>query len=217
MSDQITPLMDITIPTIGVDAGPGWAGTLNEAFAKVDAHDHTSGKGAQVTPAGLNIASQLTFNGFAVVGASDVGFGSTSSFRTFPPCTLFSTTHDLWYVDGNLNKIELTNSYQPYTFSTFLGGGFPVTAFGSLVLMSSDPYGLVLTNSSSGTMTVTLPTATRNLGRLYTIKDTGHAATHTVTVATYGSETIDGSATATLTANYQVLRLYSDGIGWDVL
>ena len=48
----------------------------------------------------------------------------------------------------------------------------------------------------AGTVTITLPTAQLRSGRIYTIKDeSGDASNNNITIATEGSETIDGSAT----------------------
>lgn len=66
-----------------------------------------------------------------------------------------------------------------------------------------------------GTVTVTLPTAQLRAGRIYTIKDeSGAAATNNITVATEGSETIDGSATDTVGEDYGAKAYYSDGSNW---
>ena len=70
----------------------------------------------------------------------------------------------------------------------------------------------------AGVVTVTLPTAEVRQGRIYTVKDeSGAAATNNITLATEGSETIDGAGTYTLSANYQAISLYSDGSNWFVV
>jgi len=67
-------------------------------------------------------------------------------------------------------------------------------------------------DTSSGTVTVTLPSAGAVAGKVFVINDEGGAAaTNNVVVATEGSETIDGSSSASITSNYGTLRLYSDG------
>jgi len=40
---------------------------------------------------------------------------------------------------------------------------------------------------------------------------------HNITLATKGSEIIDGAGTYTLSANYQAISLYSDGSNWFVV
>lgn len=77
---------------------------------------------------------------------------------------------------------------------------------------------IVGVTDTSAPRTITL--ATRLMAddfdaRIIIIKDEGGlAGTNTLTIATEGSETIDGSATATITSNYGVVRLYSDRVGW---
>ena len=67
----------------------------------------------------------------------------------------------------------------------------------------------------AGVVTVTLPTAQVNKGRSYTIKDeSGAAASNNITVATEGSENIDGAATDTISENYGAKTYYSDGSNW---
>lgn len=67
----------------------------------------------------------------------------------------------------------------------------------------------------AGVVTVTLPTAQLRPGRIYTVKDeSGAAAANNITVATEGSETIDGAATDTIADNYGAKAYYSDGSNW---
>jgi hypothetical protein len=55
----------------------------------------------------------------------------------------------------------------------------------------------------AGTVTITLPSAQLRAGCTYTFKDeSGAAASNNITVATEGSETIDGSATDVISDNY---------------
>ncbi|MCH8281219.1 MAG: hypothetical protein IIC96_11125, partial [Chloroflexi bacterium] len=67
----------------------------------------------------------------------------------------------------------------------------------------------------TGAVTLTFPTAQLRSGRTYTVKDeSGAAATNNITVATEGPETIDGSATDTISENYGSKTYYSDGTNW---
>lgn len=67
----------------------------------------------------------------------------------------------------------------------------------------------------AGAVTVTLPTAQLRAGRNYTVKDeSGAASTNNITVATEGSETIDGSATDVISDNYGAKHYYSNGSNW---
>lgn len=54
--------MNLELPDPSITAGPAWAEQLNEALELVDLHDHSSGKGVKVTPAGMNINATLEVN-----------------------------------------------------------------------------------------------------------------------------------------------------------
>lgn len=67
----------------------------------------------------------------------------------------------------------------------------------------------------AGAVTITLPTPEVRRGRIYTVKDeSGAAASNNITVATEGSETIDGSATDVISVNYESKSYYADGSNW---
>ncbi len=62
--------------------------------------------------------------------------------------------------------------------------------------------------------TVTLPTAVNIQGRIYTIKI---SASGTGTVATTSSQTIDGSTTYSLSAQYKYVTVQSDNANWQII
>ncbi len=74
---------------------------------------------------------------------------------------------------------------------------------------------IVGVDNTSAARTITLiSNATAGKGFLITIKDeSGGAATHNITVAAGGSDTIDGAATKVISTNYGSLRLYGNGAG----
>lgn len=70
-------------------------------------------------------------------------------------------------------------------------------------------------DTTSGNITISLPAAAGNAGRIFVIKKV--AAANTVTIDPSGAETIDGSSTATLTSNYEHTTIQCTGTGWDVI
>ena len=71
---------------------------------------------------------------------------------------------------------------------------------------------------TSGTPTVTLRSLDNTANRVYMIKDqSGNAGTNNITIATGGSETIDGDATLVIAADFGGVVLYSNGSNWFVL
>ncbi|MAH50959.1 hypothetical protein CMI37_34400 [Candidatus Pacearchaeota archaeon] len=57
-----TANMSLNEPTVGTTTGPTWATETNSNWESIDAHDHTSGKGVQLTPSSLNINADVEFN-----------------------------------------------------------------------------------------------------------------------------------------------------------
>ena len=71
------------------------------------------------------------------------------------------------------------------------------------------------TYSATGAQTITSPTAQLVSGRIITIKDAGgNASVNNITIATEGTEKIDGGDTAVINSNYGVITLYSNGSNW---
>ena len=69
----------------------------------------------------------------------------------------------------------------------------------------------LLVDSTSGAITITLPEVTLAARIIVKKKD---SSINAVTVATYGSETIDGSASLTISAQNEAYSLISDGENW---
>lgn len=69
-------------------------------------------------------------------------------------------------------------------------------------------------NATSGTFTITLPTAIGINRRIYVIKNSG---TGVITLATTSSQTIDGSTTKTLNTQYSGFAVQSNGSNWIII
>ena len=67
---------------------------------------------------------------------------------------------------------------------------------------------------TTGTFTVTLPTAVGIVGQYFVIKNSG---TGIITIDAYGSETIDGVLNKILAVRYESLTIISDGTNWKVI
>ena len=98
--------MQLPIPGVGTEAGPQYATDVNSSLTLVDQHDHSTGKGVQITPAGININSQLSFNNQFITGLAGATFtvqGSTPS-----DSTIYRSGNNLYFVDGLGNNIQIT-------------------------------------------------------------------------------------------------------------
>jgi hypothetical protein len=90
-------------------------------------------------------------------------------------------------------------------------GGPVVTVTASYGIGASDQ--VILLNGA--TLTATLPTAVAVAGKTYTVKLIASATT--ATIATTSSQTVDGAATYSLSAQNKYVTVVSDGAGWQVV
>lgn len=68
-------------------------------------------------------------------------------------------------------------------------------------------------NATGGTVTITLPAAASNGGRVYVVRK-NDASANAVTVDANASETINGALTYVLTTRYQAVTIISNGTEW---
>lgn len=108
----ITPNMGLILPTVGEDPGPDWATNLNASLAAVDSHDHASGSGVSITPAGININSDLPMNNSNLTMVRTVRFNPqvTIPGNAADIGCLTEVGVDLYYIDGSGNQIRITQS-----------------------------------------------------------------------------------------------------------
>ena len=103
-----TTNMSLNEPSVGQTAGPDWATEVNANFTTIDQHDHTSGKGVQLTPSALNINSDLEFNGNAAIELKRLTFDSsaTGSGTNF---SIYQLAGNLYWYNGSGQAVQITN------------------------------------------------------------------------------------------------------------
>lgn len=110
MTFTITPNMLLQEPTIGVSPGPEFAANINASLTLIDQHDHTAGKGAQITAASLNINSNLSMNNHFLISTAGVTLSPQSSVP-INGTVYQDSTGFLRYVDlVSGTNIQITNS-----------------------------------------------------------------------------------------------------------
>lgn len=80
----------------------------------------------------------------------------------------------------------------------------------------STSHTVVLCDTASGGITVTLPIAANNTGRRYFVKKIDSSG-NSVTVDGNGSETIDNSTNMVLASQYDSVEIVCDGTGWWII
>lgn len=139
---------------------------------------------------------------------------------------IFDTTNDLqnaaaihaqWLNQGTeLMKLDKDGNLS--VAGSFVGaGGAPNewTRVATAVDAATGGAMILGVTDTSVARTMTLSTVDAVAGKIIHIKDeSGGATANNITIDTEGSELIDGQATATISVNYGVLRVYSDGTNW---
>lgn len=108
--------------------------------------------------------------------------------------------------DGVLHRIDAAETIQAAK-----------TQFARIATGASTTVALpcVLVGCTAEGITITLASAMVAEGAWVDVKDeSGAAGATAITVATEGSETIDGATSQPINANYGALRFYSDGTNW---
>ncbi len=117
--------MQLPIPTVGSEQGPAYAYDINSCLTLIDGHDHSPGRGVQITPAGININTALNFNNNTAAGLIGVTLNADSSASSIPQTISVapgSTENDLWYTDSNGVKVQITDAGQLAAVPTSVAG-----------------------------------------------------------------------------------------------
>lgn len=104
--------MLLPIPSVGSEPGPQYAQDVNNCLTLVDQHDHSTGQGVQVTPAGMNVNSDLAINNNNLTLIRSARFLSQSAVLSGVSdlgC-LYEVANDLYFNDGLGNNIRITQS-----------------------------------------------------------------------------------------------------------
>lgn len=109
MSSTISPNMQLVIPTVGNQPGPQYASNVNSSLTLIDAHDHSLGKGVQITPAGININTDLPLNSNDLTEIRSLEL-DVQSAALDPAETnrIYDLDGELYFNDGNGNQVPIT-------------------------------------------------------------------------------------------------------------
>lgn len=209
-----TTYMLLVLPIPSVEIGPDWAQELITALNKIDIHDHSSGLGVPVTPAGLDINDDLDMQSHSLIGAESVVLDALSSLAT--PRAVYVIGNNLYYNNSAGVPIQITtgtvvNAPGSGVISADAPASYPYT------VVSGDAQKVLLIDTNAA-RTITLPPATTSM--FFMLKDQdGLAQTNNISIVPDGTDVIDGAnATYTIDVNYASIGLVSDGVSaWFVV
>ncbi len=107
-----SPNMGMPVPIPSQDPGPDWANNIVADMSIIDSHNHSSGQGVAVTPDGLDINTDLTFDNHNGTNFRSVRFYAQAAplaVSTDVGC-LYESGVDLYYNDANGTQIRITQS-----------------------------------------------------------------------------------------------------------
>lgn len=137
-SVNISPNMLLPVPVPTVDLGPDWANQIYTClYSQLDAHDHSSGKGVQITPAGININGPLSFGSNSATNLLTSSYASQSaalSGSTYP-AAVYVAGGELFYNDLVGNQVKITAGGAVNATSSGISSGTATASFVASVLV----------------------------------------------------------------------------------
>jgi hypothetical protein len=112
MAIQLTPNMNLPVPSVGIEAGPEYATDINNCLELLDSHNHAPGSGVQIDPTGLNINADLPLNENNLTEVRSVRLAPQSAAiaEADDLACLYAVDDDLFFNDGLGNQIRITQS-----------------------------------------------------------------------------------------------------------
>lgn len=139
---SVTPNMNLVVPTVGEDPGPDWANNINADLGILDQHNHSNGQGVQITPAGLNINTDLPINGNNLTLTNTVRFNnllSTLSGTSPNLGVIYEAVNELYFNDGVGNIVQITKSGSINATSSGISSGTATAGFvGGVLVVDSN-------------------------------------------------------------------------------
>lgn len=107
-----TPNMGLTIPIPGVTTGPTYATQVDDALTVIDGHTHDPGSGVPITPVGMNISSDLSFNSNNAIDLRSSRYiNNPTPLPGIAPdlgC-VYMSGGNLYFNDGSGNQVLITS------------------------------------------------------------------------------------------------------------
>ena len=120
---------------------------------------------------------------------------------------------DLYYTNTSGIPVQITDGGSLVTTPGSVQNFETQNVASSLIISPSDTF-VHLAVDTTAARTITLPLASSvTAGRIYIIKDaSGQANTNNITIATAGSDTVDGQSSQNLNSDYGSHMLITDGV-----
>ena len=117
-----TPYMNLNLPIVGPlgTQGPDWATDINTALDLIDSHDHSPGKGKQLTLSSLIVNQPLQMNSFGITQIASLALDNLGTQPT-DANLIYEYNGELFFNDASANQVQLTS-----------GGAINVSSLGAI-------------------------------------------------------------------------------------
>src|SRR3990172_2310868 len=104
-----TTYMALVLPTVN-GSSDTWGTELNTALTALDSHDHSTGKGTKITPAGLNVNADLELNDFALTEIQGTQFQDQAAdpVGISKRRRCYVKSGELYFIDDDGNIVQIT-------------------------------------------------------------------------------------------------------------
>ena len=222
-SGAMLHIKDASNPQLKLDDG-----TSSTTFQ----HDDNSGVPTlKMSASILEIQDAISGGGTQLVLKND--FGDSATFKqdeTGQNFSIFTDDFDfkmyctessgsVGFADASGNrKVRYKNNENQFQISSGLRYDVHSTSSATYNMTTTDGRCIVLADSSSNAITINLPAASENNGRVIYIKDKGgNAGTNNITIDPNSSETIDAQPSTAINQNYGSMMIVCDGsAGWHI-
>jgi hypothetical protein len=203
--------MNLIIPGVGTEPGPDYATDINNSLTLIDQHDHTSGYGVPITPAGLNINAILPINNNIINNIKGLQLTAQPSASSTNGTISVTSGGDLYYTNYNGAPVPITNGNSiagsPGSISglsapagaAYSGGVFTWTANGT-IRADMDFRSATFRNNTAGSFGMTIaPPASLTADYTLVMPLKPASATSFLTIDTSGNITPGAAVLGALT------------------
>lgn len=125
------PNLSLILPTRGATGSGHWADVLDANTAKIDAHDHTSGKGLRIKSAALSIDGDVSFGStWAITALNRVSLSAVAAPIVNRSLFCKSADGELYWLSATGTQVKMTSgsSLNVAAFTGGIGGDYTAVA-----------------------------------------------------------------------------------------
>lgn len=164
---------------------------------------------------GQGLATPVVFADLAMAIGNTITSATAGSVLFAGVAGVLAQDNANFFFDDTNNRLGLGTTTPNSTMHVQGSLSLATTTITTATTLDGTHY-TVRSDATGGAFTVTLPAAAGVTGRVYVVKKIDSSG-NTVTVDGNGAETIDGSTTFPLAAQFDIVTIQSNGVGWDII